>query len=447
MSEICPIPGADDYRLVFLRSGSLLTFQDGLGLRLPRLVISRRTRPVEQLQRSIKETWQLDAIVLELLREQESSKRLAIIEILASESCRNMTTASLDQVSEVDLNATERRVIERIMAGLHESGRPFARLGWMEDALEWLRTEAPEETSPTLNIRQFSAGGTFALIRFAFHSGATFWMKATGEPNRHEFCVTRKLAQVCPEFLPPRIAEREDWNAWLMVDAGLPLDTWRLSAVELALRSMSALQQMTIGLTDEFIEQGASDQRIHVLREHLTELVEYIGETMRRQTSTKVPQIEPDRLSQLGGILRDACFRLEDLEIPDTVIHNDINPGNVLFNGARCVFTDWCETGIGNPFFTLHHLCRLRCDGRDRSISNSREIYKKCWVRHLTEKQIDLAVPLIPLLSILSYFYGRGTWLRSPQRTDPHVESYARSLARHMDRAAQDPELLEALCR
>ena len=73
--------------------------------------------------------------------------------------------------------------------------------------------------SSTLSIRQFSAGGTFALIRFDFHSGATFWMKATGEPNRHEFCVTRKLAQVCPEFLPPRIAEREDWNAWLMEDA------------------------------------------------------------------------------------------------------------------------------------------------------------------------------------------------------------------------------------
>jgi hypothetical protein len=447
MSENCPILGADDYRLVFLRAGSLLTFQDGFGLRLPRLVISRGTRPVEELQRSIKETWQLDAIVLELLCEQNNSKRLAIVEILASESCSNMTTARLDQVSEADLNATERSVIERIMAGLHESGRPFARLGWLEDALEWLRTEAPEETSSTLNIRQFNAGGTFALIRFDFHSGATFWMKATGEPNLHEFCVTRKLAQVCPEFLPRRIAEREDWNAWLMEDAGTPLESWRLPAVELALRSMSRLQQMTIDLTDEFIVQGAFDQRVHVLREHLTEVVEYIGEAMKRQTSTKAPQIEPDRLSQLGGILRDACFRLEDLEIPNTVIHNDINPGNVLFNGARCVFTDWCETGIGNPFFTLHHLCRLRCDGRDRSISNSREIYKQCWARHLTEKQIDLAVPLIPLLSILSYFYGRGTWLHSPQRTDPHVESYARSLARHMDRAAQDQELLEALCR
>ena len=145
MSEICPIPGADDYRLVFLRAGSLLTFQDGLGLRLPRLVISRRTRPVEQLQRSIKETWQLDAIVLELLREQESSKRLAIVEILASESCRNMAKASVAQVSEAELNATERSVVERIIAGLYENARPFARLGWMEDALEWLRTEAPEE--------------------------------------------------------------------------------------------------------------------------------------------------------------------------------------------------------------------------------------------------------------------------------------------------------------
>jgi hypothetical protein len=45
------------------------------------------------------------------------------------------------------------------------------------------------------------------------------------------------LAELCPEFLPHRIAEREDWNAWLMEDAGQPVQSWTLTALEQAVFS------------------------------------------------------------------------------------------------------------------------------------------------------------------------------------------------------------------
>jgi len=51
------------------------------------------------------------------------------------------------------------------------------------------------------------------------------------------------------------------------------------------------------------------------------------------------------------------------------------------------------------------------------------------------------------LLSIFAYLYGRGDWLKDTSKVTPQFESYARSLARHMDRAAQSPQLREALCR
>jgi len=52
----------------------------------------------------------------------------------------------------------------------------------------------------------------------------------------------------------------------------------------------------------------------------------------------------------------------------------------------------------------------------------------------------------MPILAAASTLYGRGDWLHSPRRNDPRRQSYARSLARHMDRAAREPRLLEALC-
>jgi hypothetical protein len=50
-------------------------------------------------------------------------------------------------------------------------------------------------------------------------------------------------------------------------------------------------------------------------------------------------------------------------------------------------------------------------------------------------------------MSVFSYLYGRGKWLHSARRSEPAVRSYARSLARHMDRIVTDQKLLEDLCQ
>lgn len=313
--------------------------------------------------------------------------------------------------------------------------------------MEWMRREVGHEVDFTGEQRQYNAGGGFALIRFDTRKGPAYWLKATGDPNRHEFHITEKLAELCPEFMPQRIAARADWNAWLMEDAGCPLDLWTLTALEQAVYSMAMLQQRTIGRSNAFLAAGAFDQRLCVLRAHLAELFEYLDEAMARQTSTKVQPIEKRRLWEMARILQDACFRMEALGIPDTIVHNDINSGNILFNGRHCVFTDWCETAVGNPFLTFQHLCLLQPDdGEGDWIPRLRKSYAQCWLDRLSPHQIDLALMLARLLAVLSHLYGRGAWLRSSQRNERRVESYARALARHMDRAAQDPQLLEALC-
>jgi hypothetical protein len=148
----------------------------------------------------------------------------------------------------------------------------------------------------------------------------------------------------------------------------------------------------------------------------------------------------------MASILQDACFRMEALKIPDTLVHNDMNSGNILFRGTHCVFTDWCEIGVGNPFFTLQYLCLLQPRGEHDWTPRLRELYRQCWLDLLSASQIEKGLELLPLLAILSYLYGRGSWLHSERRNDPHVESYARSLARHRDRAAQNPRLLEVQC-
>ena len=438
----------NEYRLVLIesRSHAVLAENTGEVLRLPRITIPRWTRPAEELQQAIESSWGIRSIILNILPGEMGSTSCAVVEVLSSESQTSLAIADLDEIAEEEMTSEERAMVKVILAGDTCPHGPFSRLGWIRDAMEWICAEVGREIAFTGEVCQYNASARFALLRFATQVGPFYWLKATGVPNAHEFGITRLVSELCPEFLPHRIAEREDWNAWLMEDAGQPVDVWNLPALQHAVSSMAELQKRTVGRTRTFLDAGAFDQRLLVLRTHLAELVEYLEEAMMKQSSTKVPRIEKRRLWQLAGIVQDACFRMEALETPETLVHNDMNSGNILFQGTHCVFTDWCETGVGCPFLTFQYLCLLRPRCEEGWVPKLREVYMRCWLDRLSPVQIDRAFALMPLLAIFSYLYGRGTWLHSARRNDPRVEGYARSLARHMDRAAQDPRLLEVLC-
>ena len=68
-------------------------------------------------------------------------------------------------------------------------------------------------------------------------------------------------------------------------------------------------------------------------------MISFLIEAMHRQTSTKAVPLSAIRLLELGEILRDACSRQEELDIPDTLIHNDLNTGNILWDGERIAFS------------------------------------------------------------------------------------------------------------
>jgi hypothetical protein len=438
----------NEYRLVLARSGSQALWAENSGgmFRLPRISIPRWARPAERLQQAIEEVWRLRSVVLDLLASEKCSNPCAVVEILSSSSLHGLTACMIDDISAAEISSEEREAVEGILAGRIDGRGPFSRVGWVQEAIEWISVEAGHDIEFTGEIHQFNASGSFALVRFVTQAGPAYWLKATGEPNTHEFQITRMLAEMCSAFLPRRISGREDWNAWVMEGGGEPLEHWNLGALEQAVLTLARLQKRTVNRTGAFLDAGAFDQRVCVLRAHLGELFDYLDEAMAKQTSKRVPRIEESRLSEMANVLHDACLSMEALEIPDTVVHNDMNSGNILFDTTHCVFTDWCEAGISNPFFAFQYLCLLDpCNGLGCR-GRLREIYKQAWLDHLSGSKIDRAFAIAPLLAILSYLYGRGTWLQSERRNHPSVQSYARSLARHIDRAAQDKNLLEALC-
>jgi hypothetical protein len=374
-----------------------------------------------------------------------------VIELLTRDwnsSVHGFRPIRVDEVDEQELTEPERATLHSILAGESLNRGPFSRVGWIEEAKTWIQASVPDRMLEfSGDVRAFNAEGRFALVRFETAQGPAYWLKATGAPNTHEFTVTKTLARYLPSYLPPLVATREDWNAWVMEDSGRRLsDTASLRSFEHAISSLASLQKASVPHLEELMASGCLDQRMPILRAHLSEMTRYLAEIMAKQTSTKVPPLPSERLHEIGDLLDQACAAVQSAGLPDTVIHNDMNGNNVLFDGTRAVFTDWAEASIGNPFFTFHHLLAQARSEDPTWAPGLTAAYKQHWRAVLSDAQIECALALTQPLAIVSYLCGRDPSFTSEYRHDARHQSYARSLARHMDRVVQAQEFRRALC-
>jgi len=444
MGTVAAAPGTTEYRVVLVQpeSHGVLALASAGSYRLPRVRIPSMSRPAQQLQKAIKATWGVDAFILDFPRSTHGTSFCAVMELLSSPISSALKEVAIDRIMNSELTSEERHECQLLLES--GSGNPMARVGWIDEAIRWVASATGRRFSAKKEIVQLNAGGGFALLWFRSNDGGGYWLKATSTPNEHELSITTCLAQRCPEFSPRLIAIRQEWNAWLMEDAGeLLTDPPGEAALAGAVRSFASLQVRTVDAVDVLLAAGTFDQRFRVLRRHLDEVILFLIDAMAQHTSKNVTPLSRDRVVELGKILHDAFSRLEVLKIPDALIHNDLNLGNILCDGTNCVFIDWSEGAIGNPFLSLE---RLRLLSKNPTAELNR-LYGEYWREYLTEETVDRGLGLTPLLSIFAYLYGRGDWLEDTSKVTPQFESYARSLARHMDRAAQNPELLEALCR
>ncbi|WP_420236912.1 phosphotransferase family protein [Telmatobacter bradus] len=442
-----------EYRLAFLlpQTLQLLAIKGRREAELPRIGIPKWSRAAEQLTGLICKKWNIRTTVLDLIESDSGASPCAILEVRTPKWRSEQAGFSAVALNHISLSDNELQCLMGILLDNDTTCSPFSRPGWIVEAQRWIQeSDRNRVVEFSEEINQLSTGGHFVLVRFGTRKGPAYWLKATGLPNAHEFTVTRTLAQHFPQFLPPLVAAREDWNAWVMEEVGRTLcEDFSSSNLARATRSLASLQNRSISLVDNLIFNGCCDQRLPRIESQIDPWMDYLEEVMEYQVSTKVPRLGRSELSEIGGVLHAACDQMQELEIPDSLTHNDINPGNILLDDTRCVFIDWAEASVGNPFLTfqllMQHVVR-QGEGVRGWEAQARSIYKELWLNLLPEPVVDRAFILAPVLAIASCLYGRGDWLNSPRRADFDFQSYTRSLARHLHRATRSPELLEALC-
>jgi hypothetical protein len=448
-------PQFDHYRLVFVSPTTrrVLVEKDQRGCVLPRLSLPRWTRVAEIATEAISETWGFKAVILDYFGQLPGAGTIVVAQRInegTETSCpAGYLWGPLNEVRDDQLDSQERSLLLRLLTEGRTGRGQFSRLNWIDEALDWVRAAAHiDDSQLTGEIHQLNASAESTLIRVDLKNASSYWLKASGGPNAREGPITRTLAGLFPEYLPELVEFHPGWNAWLMKDAGRPLGDQgplRPPLVEEVIRRLAELQKESVQHVSELLSNGCHDNRMKALRETIPQLVPYLEEAMATRRVDIGHHVEATRLRDVAKLIEDASFRLEEIGIPDALIHSDIDLSNILSGNRGCVFTDWAQAGIGNPIVTFE---QLRVQFAQKKIHASwmprlNRIYQNFWREVLPDCHFDCAFTLAPLISIASYVCSRRDWLISER---PQSQSYARALARQMDRAAQAVQSNQSAC-
>jgi hypothetical protein len=422
-------------------------------LRFPRVVVSPKARPARQLCAELKRLWGIAVLILDDLGS--STPTCVAAELLSSQGASAFLRVNATEIPNGEISDEGQLDLLKV---LEDQGRgPFSHIGWIDEAMAWIEETTGLKPCAKEDLEQYNAGATYTLVRFPVDSGNSYWLKATGVRHAHERRLTHLLSDIAPDCLPRFLNDKPEWNAWLTTGAGHSLAAMPTEPKELlrllgaAVETLAKLQTKTAEMEAELLQAGAFDQRLSVLCNQAHLLFEHVTEAMALQISTKATKLPPKRLGEIRRIFEDTCTWLESQALPTTILHNDMNLGNLAFADNGCHLLDWAEGYVGHPLVTLQHLLLLNPIVDTGTKASVNRILKHRYSHAMREvcdpSLLESSFRFMPLVAATSALYGRGDWLQSDTTHSTTRHAYSRMLARYMDRAVTELSLQEAPCQ
>jgi hypothetical protein len=415
------------YELVIIekRTRSIVVSRDQRGF-LPTVDVDGTLRPAYAITHAVLNVLMVQTFLLVNTQGRED-RRCAILELLTSPSelPDQLELRRVEDVMEM-VDGRQLPLIISCLDGEHSLTGRFARVGWLAEL------ELRYWAQPIEHVEQVNCGVNFSLFRFS-SNGVRYWFKATGDPNTHEFALTRLLSELVPQFVPRVCLAIDGWNAWIANDVeGQPLSTVANETVwSSALEDLFSLQELTQSELDRLRIAGARDLTIPSILEDLSQLFGDAERAMKAQTSTRTAPLSSSDLQSLQATVRDILQDLHELGIGDYVVHADLGSGNVLVAANGTIFLDWAETYIGNPFISSEHMLAGTSLLSPDVLSRLREehVHRVC-PQFVPRDQLFVAarIQVLGPLAAAMVAWRHGRRSHAPERYWPAL----RSLLRHV---------------
>jgi hypothetical protein len=439
------------HRVIAFRKGGSELVLDGNGTAffLPRIGVPPFCRVAESLTGAIKQSWGSDAVCLFSFQSSGeaafgASVQFHVIEIVgdADVPAQMRWIAVADLRDEHFHSSEDNGAIEQALRTcFSETGGSFARFGWLADLKTWVeQVIRPLGLTLTGKFRQLNGTATFSLIRFETN-GPAVWFKAVGHPNLREFSTTIALANVFPTAVPRLIGVREESNAWLSLEApGVSLADFKsIAEWESSAAAFARLQTTATHLSCDLLQAGARNLTASAFGDLVEPVFGRIASAMEQQSKPTPEPLRPSELDTLKTEVQEALYLVSRLGIPDSLGHFDLNPANIRISQDACIFLDWAEAYVGNPFLSLHPFlehCRRSFPWNVDLEERITSAYAEPWSVLISSHAANEGMRLCSLLAVFAYAAAGTTSMDEEALLQPRRAGYLRALGRRMKREA-----------
>ena len=220
---------------------------------------------------------------------------------------------------------------------------------WLEDVKAWIDGELARLGAVASAAIEQSHVRPWSTVMRVPVEGASVWFKANMPSQAYEAGVVAILGRQRPRCVPELWAVDLERGWMLMENAGVlfgdvvarerSLSRW-LNLLPL----YAQLQINATGDTETFLRAGVPDRRLGSLASQYTRLLDEV----RGLTPEEVV-----RLRRLQSAVSEMCDELAAFGIPETIQHNDLHDGQVFVRDGRYLISDWAESCLSHPFFTM----------------------------------------------------------------------------------------------
>jgi hypothetical protein len=307
---------------------------------------------------------------------------------------------------------------------------PWDEPGWHDQAAEWIAVQLAANgwyaNGPVETVHQ----RIWSIFMRVPTDRGTAYFKAPAPPF-YEAPLTQALARWRPDCTVPLLGADLERGWLLSADAGSTLRSIGQTPGQVdhwlkALPIYAGLQIEMATHVEKLLSFGSPDRRLAILPGLYSQLLEETGSLRIGQELGLTPD-EHRALLDLRPRFADLCAELDSIGLPATLTHEEIHENNVLFDGEHYVFTDWSDSSVAHPFFTMTVTLRatahwLKLDESGPEMIRMRDVYFEPWTKFASREKLLSAFNLAYRLGMANRALSWNEALRS--LTEAQIEPY-----------------------
>jgi hypothetical protein len=287
---------------------------------------------------------------------------------------------------------------------------------WQARARAWVRSALDQNDLQLTGVIEQPHIRPWSTVMTVPTERGLYFFKASASAFAHETALTAYLSRFRPELFPNLLAVDMDQHWMLMRDAGRPIrhtireertiEPWRE-----VMPHYVNLQKDLSSRVDELLSLGVMDRRLHKLPALFEGLIADEASMLLGTDEDSLSTEEYRRLKQSVPEFERMCRELADFGIPETIHHDDFHDANIFKRDGKLTFTDWGESAVTHPFFTLVVMMRSVDNSFGVDYSPEAGLVRDMYLEHWSSYgSLDDLRAIVKLAQRIGYVNRALTW-------------------------------------